>query len=211
MANASDYSYRKMVWRFGVFLIQMKEKVDILKEYVNAQPTEKKNTRLYKKSLATLEKYPDEDPFFYVPRNQTEGEKTVLKEKVYSAYVETLKLLLDKDEQEELMLLLYRGNQFVSLYFQMQEMGYLDVLYWMMQIGDCYILDEITNPGDWGTWLKGCPEEVKEKLKHAENVGRLISTRNELEYTEFRSRLIAEYGLDIDLGEQNPWSLCTLH
>ena len=157
----------------------------------NAQPAEKKNTRLHKKSLATLEKYPDEDFFFYVPRNQTEGEKTVLKGKVYSAYVETLKWLLDKDQQEELMLLLYRGNQFVSLYFQMQEMGYLDVLSWMMQIGDCYILDEITNPGDWGTWLKGCPEEVKEKLKHTENVGRLISTGNELEYTEFRSRLIA--------------------
>lgn len=100
--------------------------------------------------------------------------------------------------------------EFEAQFFAQKAMryhGYLDALKPMMKISDQVMLDEIAHRTDWDAWLKLVPEDMEEKLQNAESVGRLISTRNEKTYADFREGLIAKYGLDVNKGHENPWSI----
>ena len=95
---------------------------------------------------------------------------------MFMAYLETIHWLLNNGEDEELLLLLYRGSHFLSLFYEMRYHHFLDALKMMMQISDQVFLEDINKSSDWGAWLRLFPDEMEEKLQNAESVGQLIST-----------------------------------
>ena len=195
----------KMIWRFVTFMCLQRNRHQMLEDHVNA--ADKQNTELYQKTAERLERYPDEYQSYYLPTNDEDAEDKITSGRCFMAYLETIHWLLNNGEDEELLLLLYRGSHFLSLFYEMRYHHFLDALKMMMQISDEVFLEDINKSSDWGAWLRLFPDEMEEKLQNVESVGQLISTGKEKEYVNFRESLISKYGLNVDKGRENPWSI----
>ena len=195
-----------MIRRFGTFGFKRMWKMKKLEAYILA--SEKTNTTLHKEVDERIAKYPDKDPYFYLPYDDEIGMDMLKSEKSLRAFIETLQWLVCRNEKLELMLLLYRNSNFLTLYFAMHEAGCLDVLFHLMQIDpDRYCLPTMANGIDWDVWLRTYPLCVKSSLEEATTVGFHISSTNKEQYAQLREDLAIKYQLNIDIKEQNPWHL----
>ena len=77
--------------------------------------------------------YPNEYQSYYLPTNEGDAEDKITSGKCFMAYLETIHWLLNNGEDEELLLLLYRGSHFLSLFYEMRYHHFLDALKMMMQ------------------------------------------------------------------------------
>ena len=181
-----------------------------LEDYVLA--ARKEVTVLHAEVCERINKYPDEDPYFYLPQDDKQAREMLSTEKCMCAYVETLQWLHEENEDAELMLLLYRGSHFLSLYFATHEGGFLDVLFHLMKIDDDqYNISEIANGIDWDVWLKAYPTTMENTLQQVTAVGFCINPANMSRYEELQMGLIDKYELNIDLTGQNPWHFAPFH
>lgn len=192
-----------MLYRLQTLLTNITRNCDIYREYVESD--NKSDTELFLRMQYRLTYFPDESPYFYLPRNQQEGESTVIRNNEYLAYVETLKWLAENDEKNELMLLLYRGSHFLSFFQDIMKYNDFELLSWLMDIDseEC----DMDSTTDYSAWLSCCPLRMKSMINTAETVGCLVTEKNKSNYAELRTSLMEKFKLSLSDANRSSWSL----
>lgn len=194
--------------RLSSLINSLSEEKQIYEEYVLNDDEHIEETKLFQRTKNRLEQYGDEDPFFYLPEDRAHGKRILQQLKVSCIYLKTLKWLLEHGETFEILLLLYRGVEFINVFDFIKRWNYLDVVFNLMQLETRLLLDEMTHGTNVGDWLTTYDRDYAPIFQHASATGYFVDGSNETNYHNFKTHLLNEYGLSSELC--NPWLLCDL-